>query len=341
MVLLQIDADALRLPGFDSHSVWYLVYFLFFVIAGLVFMQWRLRKRNTRNALSNRFMQILMRRNLTKGQLAALQSFFRSLHENVQNEIMLSQKSLEHHLHQYIERHTELTANDRVEIYDKLLMTRQPQIEIRGAGDLQAGELCAVDAGKSSWLATVMKTKDNQVLLTSHERQNPPVGAGHVYAYRPGLGGFLLSGHITKVNGGSLIFRHDGPIDFRGDQHLMATVAVAVHLRRWPHEEMKLEGKAADGEDAGIDAFSGFTDRLSDRALLVRFSPSIPDWMLARQDYWEMELELPEKPLVCRVKAARYQKTDLCFIRPADLESAERNRLYKFIAAHDPVREHF
>lgn len=341
MIFLQIEADSLRLPGFDGHSVWYLVYFLFFVIAGLLFMQWRLRKRDARNALSNRFMQILMRRNLTKGQLAALQRFFGSLHENIQNEIMLSQKSLEHHLHQYVERHTELTANDRVEIYDKLLMTRQPQIEIRNVSDLQSGELCAIDAGKSSWLATVMKTKGDQVLLTSHERQNPPIGAGHVYAYRPGLGGFLLAGHITKVNGGSLIFRHDGPIDFRGDQHLMAMVAVTVRLRRWPHEEMKLEDKNAATEETGIDTFSGFTDRLSDRALLVRFSPPIPDWMLARQDYWEMELELPEKLLLCRVRAARYQKTDLCLMRPVDLESAERNRLYKFIAAHDPVREHF
>lgn len=340
MIFLQVDADTLRLPGFDSHSVWYLVYFLLFIIAGLIFFQWRLRKKHERNALSNRFMQILMRRALTRTQLAAMQDFFHRLHEVEQNEIMLSQKSLEHHLHQYLERHPELSATDRVEIFDKLLAGTTSQIEIKSVSDLRIGELCALDAGKTSWLTTMMKTKDDQVLLTSYDKAPIPLGAGHIYAYRPGLGGFLLSGEITKVKDHSVIFRHNGHTDFRGDQHLMTSVAIAVKIERWPHPELGIESEKT-GESAGIENFTGLTDKISDRALTVRFTPSPPDWMLARQDFWEMTLDMPEKPIICRVKVARYQKTDLHFLRPIDLESAERNRLYKFIAAHNPVREHF
>ncbi len=339
-VFLQIDAESLRLPAFDAASLKYLVYFLLFIIIGLVFFQWRLRRSHEKNALSNRFMQILMRRALTRTQQAAMQDFFDRLHEVEQNEIMISQKSLEHHLHQYLERHPEISAADRVEIFDKLLAGKAPQIEIKTVSDLRIGELCALDAGKTSWLTTIMKSKDDQILLTSYEKTPIPVGGGHVYAYRAGLGGFLLSGQIIKVKENSLIFKHNGHVDFRGDQHLMSTVSVAVKIERWPHPELGID-EEKPLESAGVEVFTGLSDKISDRALAVRFTPGPPDWILSRQDFWEMTLDLPEKPLICRVKATRYQKTDMHFLRPIDMDGAERNRLYTFIAAHNPVREHF
>lgn len=342
-VIFGIDADVLRMPGFDVHSLWYLAYFLIVVLVIIIFIQWRVHKQNDKNSLSNRFMQITMRRGLTKVQLAAVDVFFKSLNHHEQDEIMLSQKSFENHLHHYLESHPGLSATDRVEIFDKLLPGIVPQIEIKSVADLRISELVAIDINKKSVLATILKMKDNQVLLSLSEKVLlPGPTPAHIYAYRPNLGGFLMDGQIIKSNGQSIIFQFSGKIEFRGDQHLMTQVAVAFEITRWPKPEVEIDGeKAVEATELGHDQFNGYTEKLSDRAMVVTFETKPPDWVIKKQEYWEMRLELPETPLICRVRIIPYKTNHTWMMRPVDLDAAERNRLYKFIAANEPVREHF
>ena len=338
-ILLWGEADFLRLPGFDASTLPYLVYFLLFIIGMMLFLQWRLRRENQKNALSNRFMQVVMHRGLTKNQLQWANDFFKNLKEAQQNEILLSQKSLAHYLHQYLRQHEMITANDRVEIFDKVLPGMTSQIEIKSVSDLRPGEPCAIDVNKKSHLASILKIKDDQMLLSLTEKILLPLGDAKIYAYRPQLGGFLLSGKITKVNGPSLIFRHDGPIEFRGDQHLMSIIEVRVKLERWPHPEMNVESAEPDPEKAP-EYFYAETQRISDRAMSIRFTEPPPPWVLRKQEYWEMTLEL-EEPITCRVRVNPYRPPELWLMRPVDMSETDRARLYKFISTHEPQREHF
>lgn len=339
--IILVDADILRLPAFTAESLWYLVYFLLFIILFLAFLAWRLRKQTQRNALKNSFMLMLMRRGLTKLQLAAMQDFFRSLSEVDQQEILLSNQLMAQHLQQYLTAHRNLTGNDRVEIFDKVLPKSIPQIEIKSLADLRSGELAAIDIGHQSCLATIMKIKDNQILLSSADKLPAAPVKAQIYTYRPGLGGYLLAGEIIKSQAQSHIFRHDGPIEFRGDQHLMTVTPVTLKLEPWPHPDIDGGGKQATETEQGLDSFSGTTEKLSDRALVIRFAAAPPDWVLKKQDLWELTLEIDEHPVVCRVRIASYKAGQTWMLRPVDMSSAERNRLYKFIAAHEPVREHF
>jgi len=334
------EFDAVRLPGFDSRTLPYLVYFLLTVITGLIFLQWRMKRQAEKNALLNRFMQIMLNRNLSKRQYQAVHRFFHSLKEAQQNEILLSQKALAHYLHQFLRQQDDIPANDRVEIFDKVLPGITPQIEIKTVADLRSGEPCAVDTAQTSHLATVLKTKDDQVLLSLTEKAALPPGPAKLYAYRPNLGGFLLSGAVTKSNGMSVIFKHSGPIEFRGDQHLMAIVNVALKLEAWPKPEVEAELEPGEAPPDLLELHAE-TERISDRAMAIRFFERPPDLVLKRQEFWEMTLELPGDPLVCRVRIARYKPPELWLVRPVDLDDAGHRRLYQFIAENKPVREHF
>lgn len=341
-VLLWGEADALRLPGFDESTLPYFAYFLIFIIGGLLFLQWRQRRLNEKNALSNRFMQVMMHRDLTKRQLAAANDFFTHLKESEQNEILLSQKALAHYLHQYLRVHEQLSANDRVEIFDKILPGMTSQIEVKSVEDLRPGEPCAIDIDGKSHLATILKTKNDQILVSLTDRVLLPLGPAKLYAYRPHLGGFLLAGDVKKVNGLSAIFQHGGPIEFKGDQHLMSVINVAVKLERWPKPEMEVEpATEPDGQPAAPEAYYAETERISDRALAIRFLEQPPPWILRKQEFWEMTLELPESPLVCRVRVNPYKPPEFFLVRPVDMDAASRNRLFAFISHNKPMREHF
>jgi|GEM_PF-2346206 len=340
-IILAVEAEVLRMPAFEAASIWYLVYFLSFVVLGLLYMQWRLRKQAHREALNNSFMLILMRRGLTKLQLAAMQDFFARLPETEKQEILLSHKLFAQYLQQYLTAHRNLTGNDRVEIFDKVLPNYLPQIEVKSLSDLRPDELAAIDFAGKSTLSTILKIKNNQILLSSSDKLPAPPLKAQVYAYRPGLGGFLLNGEITKSQGQSHIFQHDGAIEFRGDQHLMTMASVELTLEPWPHHEIK-QAVAEDDELAEkTEIFPALTEKLSDRAMVIRFLTAPPDWAIKKQELWEMTLDITEKPLVCRVKVTPYRVRGTWLLRPVDLDSAERDRLFKFIADNQPVREHF
>lgn len=340
LAVFAIDTGSLRLPDFNPTDIWYLVYFLLFVIAGLVYLQWRLRKRNALNALSNRFMQILMKRDLNKTQLKAANDFFASLTEAQKSEIFLSTKTFSYYLNHYLQAHAELSAHDRTEIFDKMLLRTDDHVEIKAVADLKVGELCALDSNGLSHLTTVMKMKENMVLVSSSERLGLNIGqVAQLYAYRPHLGGFLLSGEILKTDGRSAVFKHTGAVEFKGDQHLMTVVSLAFKIERWPHPDADVETVEEAHSDGSL--FDGLTDKISDRALIVRFNENPPQWMLKRQEFWELTLDLPEKPVICRVKILSYKPNDLWLLRLVDLDQAERARLYKFITQNAPTRERF
>ena len=339
-VFLQITPKALELAGFDAHSVWYLVYFLAAVVLALIYLQWRLRHKRKLDALSNRFMQVILNRGLTKAQHALAQQFFQELKPAEQDEALSSQRALARRLQNYLASHAGITGNDRVEIFDKILPGATSRIEIKDTADLREGEMCAVDIGKKSHLATVMKKKDDQVLLTLFDKVALAPGEAHIYAYRPQLGGYLIPGSILKVNGLSVVFKHEGAIEFRGDQHLMTVVPLGFSVTAWPHPELDVT-EPKEGEARPIaEIFSGTTERTSDRAISVRFANEPPPWVMKRQEFWELSLGLPEKPLECRVRITDY-RAGMWLLRPVDLDGAERQRLYRFIAEHEPVREHF
>jgi len=339
-LFLQVSPEALRLPAFDAGSLWYLVYFLLFIIAVFAFLQWRLRKSTKENALGNRFMQILMHRDLTRTQQDAAENFFKSLNENQQSEILLSQKTFALMLREYLKSHTQLTANDRVEIFDKVLPDMTLQIDIKSIADLRPGELCAIDSARKSHLATISKTKGDQVLLSLLDHNDLSTTDAQLYVYRSHVGGFTLSGKITKTSLTSAIFNHDGPIDFRGDQHLMCFVSLPFTIRPWPNREKATEPPTAEPA-TDVDTFLGTTDKISDRALAVHFNAAPAGWILSRQELWEMTLALPLKPFVCRVKIIAYKDSPQFLVRFVDCDAPERERLAKFITAHNPVREHF
>ncbi len=339
---LQITPKSLELAGFDAHSLWYLVYFLLAVVLGLIYLQWRLRRKRASEALSNRFMQIVLNRGLTKAQHQLTQQFFSQLKSAEQEEILGSQRAFARRLQQYLVAHPNITGNDRVEIFDKVLPGATSRIEVKDVSDLREGELCALDIGKKSYLATMIRKKEDQVLLTLSDKISLTPSAAHLYAYRPQLGGYLIPGSILKVNGPSVIFKHEGPIEFRGDQHLMTVASLTFSIARWPHPELDEtdESDVSDEKAPTVDIFTGTTDRISDRAISMRFDSAPPQWVLKRQEFWEMTLELPDNPLVCRIRINPY-RAGMWLMRPVDLDGAERNRLFAFIAAHEPVREHF
>ncbi|MBV6494191.1 MAG: hypothetical protein LDLANPLL_02217 [Turneriella sp.] len=340
MIFLTIEPEDLRLPGFDATSVWYLVYALMALTLLLLFLRWRQKKEFLRESLSNRFMQILIRRNLTSAQQKTVNNFFTGLNDDQKSEILLSQDALAHSLHNYLEKNSNIPPRDRVQIFDKLLPEMQSQIEVKNPTDLRFGELCALEAPSNTHFVTVMKTNPTQVLLSLHNGNSTPNhGEAVLYVYRPHLGEFILSGDILRANNTSAVFEHDGTVEFNSDQHLMSTFALDLQIEPWPHTDIDIDIPPVQNGTERFDIFSGTTQKFSERALVVQFASAPPDWVLKRQELWQLTLNI-EPPLVCRVRISKYDTHGLYLLRPVDLQPNEKKRLFGFISAHEPVHEH-
>ena len=336
-----MDAEVLKLPEFSSSALWGLVYFLGAVSLILGIAVWRVHVRNRLHSLLYRFDAYLIRRGLKKNQREIALAFFQHLTEHEKTEIFISGKFFAERLHQYLEAQAQISANERVEIFDKFFPNLASKTEIRALPDLREGEICAIDQETRSFLGTFMRSKNNQALISFRQKHVLKEGEAKLYAYRPNLGGFLLSGKILKQNTQGLIFEHDGKIEFKGDQHLMCLLDMQVRFLPWPPPELKLDDA---GEEVKHDTndYSGAISRLSDRAFAFEFHNSIPGWILRRQELWSVTLKLDDKEVEIRGKIIQPKPgKNYYYFKFTDVDQLARTHIYEFITQHNPVREQF
>lgn len=145
-----------------------------------------------------------------------------------------------------------------------------------------------------------MKKTDNELLINFYERLPERSREGKsilLYFFRLEIGGYLLEGSVRKLKSQTLIFTFTGEVEWKGDLHLMAEIRRSVKVT--PNELDFEEKQKEDLEvlsDIGLDpdevdmitqpsSLSGYTIKISDRALLIHFNGIISPLFLKNMIY--------------------------------------------------------
>lgn len=343
MILLQITAEDLRLPGFDSGTLVYLVYFLLFIIIFLLFLQWRLKKETKAKALQNRFMQSMMHVELTKPQYDAMGIYFARLSRDEKKAILDSRKHFAASLHRYLLSSTQIMAQDAIESFAKIFPDKNSLIEIKSLADLRLDEMCALEIQGKAALVSVVEIKGNEAHLRLEDR-NPVLDSNAVLSvYRAKLGGYFLHGKVRRIAQGNLIFEHEGPIDFRADHHFMCRHVLDLELTPWHGFSARASNDPSTEAELTGETLHARTQLFSDRALIIHFAEEVPAWVLRRQEYWKMVLYLEGESIESRARIIHYKEgiTTLYLVRLLDVTPENREKLSAFIQKNQPEPEKF
>lgn len=286
---------------------------------------------------------------LKRDQLKILGVFFQELTATEKNEISFNHNLFANKLYSFLRNHPMVNAHDRVEIFDKLLPDAAAKIDVRSPDDLKQGELCSLDIGRRTYLGRVAKIKTPQILVSVNtgfsaaDIQHQPC---NIYVYRNNLGGFLLYCRVLKVSPEAIIVEYEEKIEFKGEQHLMTLMNLPVILKPWPPPEIDISPPQAEpGKTPATSAKPEFyqceTDRISDRAILLRFMSAYNGVQVMRQELWEAELDLPDGyQFKCRGRLIQSMTTPGFYIlKFTDADEAARSRLFHFISQNSPSRE--
>ena len=193
-----------------------------------------------------------------------------------------------------------------------------------------------------------------------------------LYFYRNNLGGFLIPGLAKKISTNGMLFRQEGDIETKGEEHLVAEIKKDVEIFPWgislqesnvtPNDDNEIPDLQEDPtdvintseENTVNDAQSSPTNsevtvslkatmiKLSDRAILLSIKdPYFNDAVLKKVDIWELALNFtPDMtPILLKGKLMRSNYfTDsflFKFISPSELDL---KIIFEEIKKHSPVR---
>lgn len=345
-----MDPSALELSPVSITAV--AVFFGLLLLAVILLLLAKLRQKrvDADTVLWLGLYHYALRRGVLGAQTRPLKVFFQALSRDEQEQIPGNRVFFRKLFLPFIEKYPHITQAQKVELIEKVTPETDVAIEIRTPSDLHLGEACALEFGGEHYLGFVTKLKENQALfsLRNWDPQKPLTNEPIVvYSYRHGYGGYIMKGTIIKAAKNGMAVAFTGEISFRGNEHLMALLQWDLHFTQWPAPEVfgsegdEIEEISPEKETLDFHATS---EKVSDRAMLIKLNETVPLHVLQSQELWQLETRLPDydgSRLEVRVRLLPSPSTRGRYIAKfVDIDDVSRNALWEVIKQNNPVREY-
>ncbi|MCB1140693.1 MAG: hypothetical protein H7A24_07940 [Leptospiraceae bacterium] len=304
-------------------------------------------------------MRFAYSRHLNSGEVNLLEDFFNNSRISYSEAVNLLNDSglFKRELIKYFSKKRDGNEEHLVQIVDKLFPPEKlSKNEITSIDDIEIGEPCSVEFEDNFYLGTVLKKTDNELLINFYERLPERSREGKsilLYFFRLEIGGYLLEGSVRKLKSQTLIFTFTGEVEWKGDLHLMAEIRRSVKVT--PNELDFEEKQKEDLEvlsDIGLDpdevdmitqpsSLSGYTIKISDRALLIHFNGIISPLFLKKHDIWSLELDLEASSILelkGRIFPSKMSPGKYLF-KYLNITTDERKSIFNEIKKFNPSQE--
>lgn len=351
--------------------IFILLFVLVILVARLIFI-----RRKTTDSSWTHILNYAYNKKLSAKEINVLEHFFNSLDLSVSDKAKLlsDKKSFQNYLYSYLKKYHSDSVESYVKILDKLF-PMDNNLEIKSLLDIHVGEVCAVEFEGLYFLARVINKTQSEVLLSINDnamKRDKEGSSVSLYFYRNNLGGFLIPGLAKKISTNGMLFRQEGDIETKGEEHLVAEIKKDVEIFPWgislqesnvtPNDDNEIPDLQEDPtdvintseENTVNDAQSSPTNsevtvslkatmiKLSDRAILLSIKdPYFNDAVLKKVDIWELALNFtPDMtPILLKGKLMRSNYfTDsflFKFVSPSELDL---KIIFEEIKKHSPVR---
>ncbi len=342
-----MNPKALELPTVSPVAV--AVFFAILTLLLLFFLLLKLRqhKIDANTAAWLNLYHYALRRGVLGKQMAPIKAFFATLNRDEKEQIPGNRTLFRRLFLPFLEKYRGISEAQKVELIEKITPETEVSIEIRVPSDLHLGEACALEFNREHRLGFLVKMRGNQALFSlrnwvpADKLSGTPIT---VYAYRHGHGGYTMKGVINKAAPNGMIVDFTGEISFRGNEHLMAFLEWDLYLSQWPPPEIST---SSEGDSEGVPqvpvvaGFHATSEKVSDRAMLVRLNEPVPLKVLQSQELWQLETHLPDgHPIELRVKLIPSPKVRGRYIlKYMDIDEVTRNLIWETIKQNNPVRE--
>ncbi|MBP9885918.1 MAG: hypothetical protein KBF93_06460 [Leptospiraceae bacterium] len=351
--------------------IFILLFVLVILVARLIFI-----RRKTTDSSWTHILNYAYNKKLSAKEINVLEHFFNSLDLSVSDKAKLlsDKKSFQNYLYSYLKKYHSDSVESYVKILDKLF-PMDNNLEIKSLLDIHVGEVCAIEFEGLYFLARVINKTQSEVLLSINDnamKRDKEGSSVSLYFYRNNLGGFLIPGLAKKISTNGMLFRQEGDIETKGEEHLVAEIKKDVEIFPWgislqesnvtPNDDNEIPDLQEDPtdvintseENTVNDAQSSPTNsevtvslkatmiKLSDRAILLSIKdPYFNDAVLKKVDIWELALNFtPDMtPILLKGKLMRSNYfTDsflFKFVSPSELDL---KIIFEEIKKHSPVR---
>lgn len=231
-------ADILVMPKpSESDFFWFLFFTCIMVVSYfLINALFKKQKYSTkRDVFSYAF---IIGRGFTKEESSHLQKFIESLSDEERNILLETKnwKLLRKQLNSYLMNHNSIKPDVAVQIFDKLMLDKVPK-EPFTIHSIQVGEIVALITEHGEQLVRVMKTADEDLLLSAQKLSIPEKAKnfqGKIYLFRNNEGGFYIPGEILGTFDRAILFHIIGAPISAGYSHLMLSTKFQLELSNWP-----------------------------------------------------------------------------------------------------------
>ena len=351
--------------------IFILLFVLVILVARLIFI-----RRKTTDSSWTHILNYAYNKKLSAKEINVLEHFFNSLDLSVSDKAKLlsDKKSFQNYLYSYLKKYHSDSVESYVKILDKLF-PMDNNLEIKSLLDIHVGEVCAIEFEGLYFLARVINKTQSEVLLSINDnamKRDKEGSSVSLYFYRNNLGGFLIPGLAKTISPNGMLFRQEGDIETKGEEHLVAEIKKDVEIFPWgislqesnvtPNDDNEIPDLQEDPtdvintseENTVNDAQSSPTNsevtvslkatmiKLSDRAILLSIKdPYFNDAVLKKVDIWELALNFtPDMtPILLKGKLMRSNYfTDsflFKFVSPSELDL---KIIFEEIKKHSPVR---
>lgn len=353
---MNVDPKLLQLPDFNLLAFIFVVLILFVWLFIYLILRYRQSRLDAQTIAWLNLAAYAQKREIVGKELRPLKSFFLTLTDKQREEIPGNKKLFRDLFLPFIENYSGISEVEKVKYIEKLVPEVPTPISIEVPQDLYLGESVALEFAGENYLGFVVKVKDNYGLFSLPKYHPSPKHLGLpvvVHAYRQGHGTYALDGVIQKTfaDGFAVIF--SGKVLQTGNEHLMALLEWQLKFTPWPEKQTTLAENPPEQTASAVDSekkeaadeipheILGVSEKVSDRAMLVRFTQEFSPKALHKQEIWQMVANLPSgEDLKIRVKIfPSPQQKGKFIIRYIDIDEGTRIKLWEIIKANKPIRE--
>ncbi|MCB1179216.1 MAG: hypothetical protein KDK36_16665, partial [Leptospiraceae bacterium] len=308
----------------------------------------------------NELLRYAYQHRLSASEVKILKNFFNRNQNNFSFQknlhLLTNTEMFKENLREYLSNLKNVNSEKNVQILDKLFPPSKPEEQIQSLDDIDIGEPCSVHFPGGIYLGYVFKRTYEELLIKIAGWKADDVSENDeliLYFYRMNIGGFLLSGKIRKFKQGSFIFSHDGTIEMKGDEHLMAkitrtgtirptdmdlipdmTIGIIPALSQKDIEDITDE----PGEKKPLE-LNIKTEYVSDQAILFKIKELVIPGFLKKYDQWELSLALsPGHDLELHGRLIESKEGEQKYIfKYVHITDEERRIIFDEIKKHNPV----
>lgn len=336
--------------SYQSLKLLFLTFFTGFVIFFLLGLYNNFYKRQER--AWNDLLKFAYSHQLNTAEIKILRKFFKQLgFSYLQNFQLLQNQAL------FKEKFQEFLISQRpenpekyVQVVDKLFPPEKPLGQITSIFDIQVGEYCSVNFASGVYLGQVIKKSGDYLTIRVFDWKPEEVSQKEeiiLYFYRIDLGGFLLSGTVEKSKPGSILFLHDGTVEMRGDEHLMAEIRRPAILK--PNDvyfdtkntiTIFFDEEGNPTNSSSIPEISCIIEYLSDRGVLLQIRELHDPTLLRRYDEWNIQISLDTERIVEADGILMPSKTygGKYLLKFTAISGSDRKAIFSEVLKHKPTK---